>query len=60
MSKLVPLIYIVVGATLAGVFMVVALTAGFDTTQPVVYSALAGFVVGLPVTWIIAKKIADM
>ncbi len=60
MPKLVPLIYIIAGATLAGIFMVVALTAGYDTSKPIVYSALAGFVVALPVTWIIARKIADM
>ena len=60
MLKLVPLIYIIVGATLAGIFMVAGLTAGYDTMQPIIVEALAGFVVGLPVTWVIAKKIADM
>ncbi len=51
------LMYIVLGATLAGSFMVAALTMGMDTLQPVLYSALAGFVVALPVAWVIAKKI---
>ncbi len=53
------LMYVVLGATLAGSFMVAALTMGMDTMQPILYAALAGFVVGLPVAWVVAKKIRE-
>ena len=53
------LMYIVLGATFAGSFIVAALTMGMVTTQPIVYAAIAGFVVGLPVAWVIAKKIKE-
>jgi len=53
------LMYVVLGATLAGTFMVAALTMGFDTMQPVLYSALAGFVIAIPIAWVVAKKIKE-
>ncbi len=60
MLRLVALIYIMGGATLAGVLVVVALTAGYDTAQPIIYAAIAGFVIALPVTWAVARKIGEM
>ena len=60
MLKLVALIYIVGGATLAGILMVAALASGYDTAQPIIYAVVIGFVVAIPVTWVIAKKLADM
>ncbi|PIE08201.1 MAG: CTP synthetase [Rhodobacterales bacterium] len=53
------LLYVVIGATFAGSFMVVMLAIGMDTLQPVLYSSLAGFVVGIPVAWIVARKIKE-
>lgn len=53
------LVYIFISATLAGSFVVTALTMSLDTLQPVLWSALAGFVVALPVAWVIAKKIRE-
>jgi len=53
------LVYIFVGATIAGSAMVAALTIGMDTLQPVLYSSLAGFVVAIPIAWVIAKKIRE-
>jgi len=53
------LVYIFVGVTLAGSFMVAALTMGMTTMTPVIYSSIAGFIVGLPVAWVIAKKIRE-
>ena len=60
MLKLIPLIYIIAGATLAGIFMVAGLTMGYDTLKPIIIEALSGFAVALPVTWLVAKKLADM
>ena len=53
------LMYVVLGATLAGSFMIAALTMGMDTMQPILYSALAGFVVAIPIAWVVAKKIRE-
>ncbi len=53
------LVYIFLGATLAGSFMVAALTAGYATMTPVLYSSLAGFIVAIPVAWFVAKKIRE-
>lgn len=53
------LVYVFLGATLAGSAMVAALTMGFDTWQPVLYSSLAGFLIAIPAAWIVAKKIRE-
>ncbi len=60
MLKLVAVIYIVSGATLAGIFMIAALVAGYDSAKPIIYAVTIGFLVALPVTWLVAKKINDM
>lgn len=57
MFRLAAVIYILLGATLAGIFIIAALTVGLDTAQPIIYAAVAGFVVALPVSWVVAKQI---
>ncbi|MCK0139644.1 CTP synthetase [Aliiroseovarius sp. F47248L] len=57
MFRLAAVIYILLGATLAGIFIIAALTVGMDTAQPIIYAAIAGFVVALPVSWVVAKQI---
>ncbi len=51
------IVHIFVGATLAGTGIIIALTLGFDTLQPVLWSAVAGFVLAFPVSWFVAKRI---
>jgi len=53
-------VYIFLGATLAGSFMVAALATGYDTMTPVIYSAAAGFIVAMPVAWMVAKKLRSL
>lgn len=53
------LVYIFVSATLAGSAMVAALTMGLDTMTPVLWSSIAGFIVAIPIAWVIAKKIKE-
>ncbi|MCR8550668.1 CTP synthetase [Salipiger sp. P9] len=57
MLRLAGILYSLIGTTFAGSFMIAALVMGHDTLIPVVASALAGFVVGLPVTWYVTKAI---
>jgi len=54
------LLFPVIGTTLAGIAMVVALTTGMDTMKPIVIAAAIGALVGLPVTWIVARKVASI
>ncbi len=59
MMPLALLVFIFLGATLAGSAMVVALTLGYTTAQPLVIAAIAGFLIAIPVSWITAKRIKD-
>lgn len=54
------LIFIMAGATLAGVAVTAALAAGYDTAREVVIAAALGAVVALPVAWIAAGKIRNL
>ena len=57
MLKLASIIYAMSGASLAGLFMIVALVAGYDDAKGVIIAVTVGFIAGLPVAWIIAKKL---
>ncbi len=50
-------LYAMGGTTLAGIFIVAALTAGYTTTLPIIWAAAAGFIVALPVVWIVGRKL---
>ncbi|KPP92509.1 MAG: hypothetical protein HLUCCA08_16460 [Rhodobacteraceae bacterium HLUCCA08] len=58
MSRLALVLYVFLSATLAGSFMVAALVAGLDTTRPVVISALLGFIIAIPVSIAVARKLS--
>jgi hypothetical protein len=60
MLRLALIIHLFIGSTLAGSAVVAALAAGFDTLTPILLAALAGLVVSIPVTWVVAKKIANL
>ena len=52
------LIYVLSAPVLAGIIMVAVLTMPNFTTQMLVGGALLGFVVALPVTWIVSRQLA--
>ncbi|PID36125.1 MAG: CTP synthetase [Rhodobacterales bacterium] len=52
-------LYFVAGTTLAGSFMVAALVMGYTTAMPIIYACATGFILGLPVTWFVAKKLRE-
>jgi hypothetical protein len=59
MFRLFGIIYALAGPTLAGIIITAALTMNkFDTTS-MIYSAAAGFLVAIPVAWIVAKQINE-
>ena len=53
-------VYIFLGATIAGSFMVAALTMGLTTAQPVIWPAVAGFVVAVPLAWVVARRLRSL
>lgn len=59
MARMMMLIYLIAGPTLAGILIVVALVGGLETQQPILIAAITGFVAALPVSWFVARQLAD-
>jgi hypothetical protein len=57
MVRLALIIHLFIGSTLAGVGVIAALVAGYDTLAPILITAAIGFVVSIPVTWAVARAI---
>jgi len=51
---------IVVGSSLAGVGVIVALVVGFDTITGVLGAATIGYALSLPVSWLIARQLMSL
>lgn len=60
MLRIASLIYTIASSTLMGIFIVIALTSGYDTLKYVVIAAAVGAVVAIPVSYYIAKAIKEM
>lgn len=58
MLPLTLIIHIFVGSTLAGCAVIALLVMGYGSLLSILIAALAGYVVGLPVSAMIAKQIA--
>jgi len=57
MTRLTLILFSVISTTLMGVGMIVALTTGYDTLNPLLVAIAIGFVAAIPVSWVIAKQI---
>lgn len=57
MPRLYGILFSMVATTLMGIGVVVALTTGFTTLQPILVAAAIGFVLSLPATWVLARQI---
>lgn len=60
MLRLALLVHVFLGATFAGSAVVVALSMGWDTLQPVLISALIGWLISVPSSWYVAKRISEL
>lgn len=60
MFRLASIIYAMAGITLAGIMIVAALTAGYDTLNYILIAAGTGAVAGFPASYFVAKAIKDM
>ncbi len=57
MTRLFMLIYSIAGVTLAGIGVVIVLTIGQDTLQPILVSAALGAMLGVGASWVIARRL---
>jgi predicted PurR-regulated permease PerM len=57
MSRLMMTLFSMVATTTMGIGIIIALVTGYDTLQPILIAAIIGFVVALPVAWLIAKQL---
>lgn len=58
MVRLMLMLFAVIGTTLMGVAVVAVLTMRFDATaMPLIAAAAAGFVVAIPVSWMVARAL---
>lgn len=60
MLRLTLVLYSFISATLAGIFIIAVLVVGLDTQMPIIYAAIAGFVVAFPISWVVAKKLSEL
>lgn len=58
MYRLALLLHAIVSTTLMGTAVVVALVTGHDTLQPILIAAALGFVAAVPVSLLVARRLA--
>lgn len=57
MLRLTMLLYSIVGTTLAGIGIVVAVTMNLYDFRSIIVAAVAGAVLALPVSWYVARQL---
>tara|TARA_R110002126_G_scaffold50837_3_gene139735 strand:+ start:205 stop:474 length:270 start_codon:yes stop_codon:yes gene_type:complete len=60
MFRLMSVLYAIVGTTTAGIGVIIALTMNLYDVQSIVIAAAVGAVIGLPVSWLVAKKLQEI
>ncbi|SOC16448.1 hypothetical protein, partial [Rhodobacter maris] len=55
MTRLFGIIYALAGPTLAGILITAALTMNMFNTKAMMIAAAIGFVVALPIAWVVAR-----
>lgn len=59
-SRIAFTLHFVIGTTLMGILVIVALSMGFDTVRPIIIAVVAEFVIAIPVSWLVARKITQL
>jgi predicted PurR-regulated permease PerM len=57
MNRLMLTLFSMIATTLMGVGVIIALTTGNDTLNPILIAAAIGFVLAFPVTWFVARQL---
>lgn len=60
MLRLAGILFSLIATTLAGSGIVLALTMGYDTLQPLLAFAAAGAIAAIPATYLVTKAILDI
>lgn len=58
MTRLMLILFSIISTSMMGAAIVIALTMGLDTLQPILAAAAVGFVLAIPASWIVAKQIS--
>ena len=59
MLRLGLILHLFIGSTLAGSAVIAALVMGKDTMTPILIAAAVGFVIAIPVTWMVARALYE-
>jgi hypothetical protein len=59
MIRLTSIIFAMAGTTLAGIGVIVVLSANMATAQNIILAAALGAALAMPFSWLIAKQIAQ-
>ncbi len=59
MTRLMMTLFSMIATTLMGVGVIAALASGHDRLGPILIGAAAGFVLAIPVSWFVAKKLTE-
>lgn len=59
MLRLALTLFSLISTTLMGTGVVLVLTMGMDTLTPILGAAAAGFLIALPISWVVAKQIYE-
>lgn len=51
------ILHLFIGSTLAGIGVIAVLTAGFGTLMPILWAALAGFIIAIPVSILVSRAL---
>ena len=57
MARLTMILFSIISTTLMGVGIIIALVSGNDTLTPILIAAACGFVLALPVSWLVARQL---
>ncbi len=58
MGWLILVLHIFIGSTLAGAAVIAALVTGNDGVAVIVGAAVLGYVLAVPLAWVVARKLA--
>jgi predicted PurR-regulated permease PerM len=57
MFRLAMILFSIISITLAGMAVIAVLVAGYDTLVPILIAAGSGYLVALPVTWLVTRAV---
>lgn len=57
MTRVMMLLFSMIATTLMGIGVVIVLTAGVVTYAAIIAAAVVGFLLAIPVSWLVAKQL---